>query len=146
MQLTYQSLRLKAHLNSSNLLTGQVFPTHLRLGHLFTGEERTLPREHCTKVTLDNLSKLQVQLQSHQLAKVADTLFRANRYLGPNESKTWNYLLNRDRQPVSSGLDLHSDFDRFVEIDKMVLCIFSIQLISSLINFITNSKEFVAFR
>ena len=85
----------------------QVFPTHLRLVHLFTGEERTLPREHCTKVTLDNLSKLQVQLQSHQLAKVADTLFRANRYLGPNESKTWNYLLNRDRQPVSSGLDLH---------------------------------------
>merc|ERR1712215_116317 len=87
-------------------------------GQLLTGEERTLPREHCTKVTLDNLSKLQVQLQSHQLAKVSDALFRANRYLGPNESKTWNYLLNRDRQRVSSGLDLHSDFDRFVEIEK----------------------------
>merc|ERR1712215_438499 len=74
-----------------------VSPTHLRLIHLFTGEERTLPREHCTKITLDNLSTFQAQLQSHQLAKVSDTLFRANKHLTPDQTKTWNYLLNKDR-------------------------------------------------
>ena len=86
----------------------KVLPTHLRLVHLFTGEERTLP-------PLDNLSTLQVQLQTHQLAKVSDTLFRANRYLSPDQSKTWNYLLNKDRQHISSGIDLQSEYDNFIK-------------------------------
>ena len=40
-----------------------VHPAHLRLVGLFTGEERTLPREYCVKLSLDNLSALQVHLQ-----------------------------------------------------------------------------------
>ena len=39
-------------------------------------------------------------------------------HLPKYQSKTWNYLLNKDRQHVSSGLDLQSDFDRFVELEE----------------------------
>ena len=68
----------------------KVTPSHLRVIGLFTGEERDVPREHCQKISLDNLSKLQFQLQSLQLQKVSDNLFRANQYLAPKDSKTWN--------------------------------------------------------
>ena len=54
--------------------------------------------EYCEKITLDNLAKLQVQLQSLQLAKVAKNLFRSNKYLGPNATRTWDFLLNKDRE------------------------------------------------
>jgi hypothetical protein len=73
-----------------------VHPAHLRLIGLFTGEERTLPREYCVKISLDNLSALQVQLQSLQLQKVSSSLFRANKFLPPNEAKTWNFLLDKN--------------------------------------------------
>ena len=46
-----------------------------------------------------------IQLQSLQLQRVSDNLFRANKYLAPKDSKTWNYLLNRQRDQ-SSDLDL----------------------------------------
>jgi hypothetical protein len=72
-----------------------VHPALLRLIGIFAGEERNLPHEYCLKISLDNLSKLQFQLQSLQLQKVADNLFRANKYLGPDASKTWNFLLNK---------------------------------------------------
>ena len=56
-----------------------VHPAHLRLIGLFTGEERNLPREFCQKISLDNLSKLQFQLQTMQLQNVSDNLFRAHK-------------------------------------------------------------------
>ena len=76
----------------------EVSETYLRVVGIFSGEERTIPKEYCEKITLDNLAKLQVQLQSIQLAKVAKNLFKSNKYLGPNAIKTWDFLLNRDRQ------------------------------------------------
>ena len=75
-----------------------VHPSHLRLIGLFTGEERNLPREFCQKISLDNLSRLQFQLQTLQLQKISDNLFRANKYLSPDESKTWNFLLNKNKR------------------------------------------------
>ena len=81
-----------------------VLPAHSRLIGLFTGEERNLPRQICEKILLDNLSKLQFQLQSLHLQKVSDNLFRANKYLAPKDSKTWNFLLNKNRDS-SSGSD-----------------------------------------
>ena len=73
-----------------------VHPAHLRLIGLFTGEERTLPREYCVKISLDNLSTLQAQLQSLQLQKVSSSLFRANKFLPPNQAKTWSFLLDKN--------------------------------------------------
>jgi hypothetical protein len=58
-----------------------VQPAHLRLIGLFTGEERNLPREFCHKISLDNLAQLQFQLQSLQLQKISNSLFRANKFL-----------------------------------------------------------------
>ena len=53
----------------------EVSETHLRVIGVFSGEERNIPREYCEKISLDNLAKLQVQLQSLQLEKVAKNLF-----------------------------------------------------------------------
>ena len=53
-----------------------VAPSHLRLIGLFTGEERTLPREYCVKLSLSNISQLQVQLEALQMQKVSSNLFR----------------------------------------------------------------------
>ena len=55
-----------------------VTSSHLRVIGLFTGEERNFHRNHCQKISLDNLSKLQLQLQSLQLQK----------YLAHKDSKT----------------------------------------------------------
>ena len=41
----------------------EVSPSHLRLIGLFTGEERSLPREFCVKLSLANIAQLQVQLE-----------------------------------------------------------------------------------
>ena len=73
----------------------KVFPEKLRVVGLFSGEERTLPRTYCQKISLDNLSKLSFQLQSLQFQRVADNLFRANKYLQPSYKKTWNALLDK---------------------------------------------------
>ena len=47
-----------------------------------------------------------MQLQSLQLAKVEKNLFRSNKYLGPNATKTWDFLLNRDREIEMPDHDL----------------------------------------
>ena len=57
-----------------------------------------MPREFVVKLTLDNLTKIQTFLQSHQLQKVSNSLFRANKFLGPNEAKTWSYLLDKHQK------------------------------------------------
>ena len=59
---------------------------------------------------MDNLSKLRFQLENLQLQKVSDNLFRANKYLAPQQAKTWNHLLNRHRQLESPDHDLQLDF------------------------------------
>ena len=89
----------------------EVSETYLRVVGIFSEEERTIPKEYCEKITLDNLAKLQVQLQSLQLAKVAKNLFRSNKYLGPQATKTWNFLLNRYRQLETPDHDLTLDIE-----------------------------------
>ena len=56
------------------------------------------------------MAKLQFQIQSLQLQKIASNLYRANKYLAPQEAKTWNYLLDRNREPEITEHDL-SEFD-----------------------------------
>ena len=75
----------------------RVSPAHLRVVGLFTGETRNLPREFVTKITLSNLTQLQTYLQSYQLSKISDSLFRANKFLSPNQEKTWQFLLNKNQ-------------------------------------------------
>jgi hypothetical protein len=77
-----------------------VAPSHLRLIGLFTGEERTLPREYCVKLSLNTISQLQVQLEALQMQKVSSNLFKANKYLTPNAAKTWNFLLGKNSDPL----------------------------------------------
>ena len=89
----------------------EVGKTHLCVIGLFTGDEQNFAREYCTKITLHNLAKLQFQIQSLQLQKIASNLYRANKYLAPQDAKTWNHLLDRNREPEITEHDL-SEFDQ----------------------------------
>ena len=53
--------------------------THLRVISLFSWDERTFAREYCTKITLQNLAKLQFQIQSLQLQKITSNLYHENK-------------------------------------------------------------------
>ena len=89
----------------------KVCPAHLRLVGLFTGETRNMPREFVVKLTLDNLTKIQTFLQSHQLQKVSNSLFCANKFLGPNEAKTWSYLLDKNQNHDNESEYFDEDLD-----------------------------------
>ena len=80
-----------------------VHPAHLRVVGLFTGEERSLPREYCVKLSLANISQLQVQLEALQMQKLSSSLFRANKFLPANEAKTWNFLLNKGANQLDTS-------------------------------------------
>ena len=71
---TGQSQELKMTVHGVYYVT-KVTPTHLQVTGVFTGEERNFPHEHCEKIHLDNLSKLQFQLENLQLQKVSDNFF-----------------------------------------------------------------------
>ena len=70
-----------------------VQPAHLRLVGLLSGTERSLPREFCKKLNMNDLSQLQFALKSKQLQKVHHRLVEANRFLHPNQEKAWSTLL-----------------------------------------------------
>ena len=67
--------------------------THLRLVHIFNGSERTLPKEYCEKIDINDLSLIQSSLKSHQLAKIQTNLTNSNKFLPRNEQKTWLAIL-----------------------------------------------------
>ena len=58
-----------------------------------------------TKITLSNLTQLQTYLQSYQLSKISDSLFRANKFLSPNQEKTWQFLLNKNQNKELGEVD-----------------------------------------
>ena len=73
-----------------------MFPRHLRLIGVFTGITRNLPRELCQKVGIQQLAKMQFQIKSHHLQKLSDSMMRANKFVGPDNARTWQYLMGRD--------------------------------------------------
>jgi hypothetical protein len=78
----------------------KVFPRHLRLVGVFNGKQRSLPRELCQKVGINQLAELQFQLKSHHLQRISDNMMRANRFVGPDNSRTWQFLMD-NRPPIS---------------------------------------------
>ena len=78
----------------------KVFPRHLRLVGVFNGKQRSLPRELCQKVGINQLAELQYQLKSHHLQRISDNMMRANRFVGPDNSRTWQFLMD-NRPPIS---------------------------------------------
>ena len=96
----------------------RVCPAHLRLVGLFTGETRNMPREYVTKITLSNLTQLQTYLQSYQLSKISDSLFRANKFLSPDQEKTWQFLLNRNQNKDLEQVYYDEDLDHELPDDQ----------------------------
>ena len=88
----------------------EVAPTHLRVINLFSGAEKNLPREFVVKLTLLDLAQLQTFLKSHQLQKLSNNLFKANKYLSPDQSKTWSYLLDRQYAEDTGAINQEEEF------------------------------------
>ena len=78
----------------------KVFPRQLRLVGVFSGSRRVLPREMCTKVSIDHLANLQIRLQNHQLQRLTDHMLKANQYLPPSYTRTWQYLMNKKQNDL----------------------------------------------
>ena len=75
----------------------EVDPTHLRLAEVFTGAERTLPRELCERISLSDLALLRVNLKAVQMSRIAKKMVNNNRFIPPNKKNTLLSLL--DLQP-----------------------------------------------
>ena len=80
----------------------KVFERQLRLIGVFSGVRRVLPREMCTKISIDHLANLQIRLQSHQLQRLSDHMFKANKYMPPSSTRTWQYLMDKKRSDLLS--------------------------------------------
>ena len=78
----------------------KVFARHLRLIGVFSGVRRNLPREMCTKISIQHLANLQIHLQSHQLQRLSDHLLKANQYMPPSNTRTWQYLMDKKRNDL----------------------------------------------
>ena len=70
----------------------------LRLVGVFSGVRRSLPREMCTKISIEHLANLQICLQHHQLQRLSEQTLKANEYLPPSYTRSWQYLMDK-RQP-----------------------------------------------
>ena len=88
----------------------EVAPTHLRVINLFSGAEKNLPREFVVKLTLSDVAQLQTFMKSHQLQKLSHNLFKANKYLSPDQSKTWSYLLDKQYAEDADAINQEEEF------------------------------------
>ena len=58
---------------------------------------RNLPQELCQKVGIHQLAEMQFQIRSHHMQRLSDSMLNNNRYLGPDHSRTWEYLMGQGR-------------------------------------------------
>merc|ERR1712074_491468 len=74
----------------------------LRLIGVFSGVRRTLPREMCTKLSIEHLSNLQIRLQHHQLQRLSEQTMKANQYLPPSSTRSWQYLMDKRKSNLQT--------------------------------------------
>ena len=70
----------------------EVMPKRLRVVNVISGEERTLPLELVRPINLDHLIQMKFSLQNAYINLHFNRLMQANKYLGPDEKKTWRNL------------------------------------------------------
>jgi hypothetical protein len=98
-----EKLYLETHEKLNHLIDQRVFARHLSLIGVFSGVRRNLPREMCTKISIQHLANLQIRLQSHQLQRLSDHLLKANQYMPPSKTRTWQYLMDKKRNDLPYG-------------------------------------------
>ena len=55
--------------------------------------------EKCVKKnSIEHLANLQIRLQHHQLQRLSEQTLKANEYLPPSYTRSWQYLMDK-RQP-----------------------------------------------
>jgi hypothetical protein len=67
----------------------EVMHKRLRVMNVITGEERTLPTELVRPINLENLVQMKFSLQNVYINSHFNRLMKQNKYLGPDERKTW---------------------------------------------------------
>ncbi len=63
----------------------------------------------CTKISIDHLANLQICLQSHQLQRLSDHMLKANQYMPPSYTRTWQYLMDKKRSDLLSDDNVPRD-------------------------------------
>ena len=72
-----------------------------RLINLLDGSERSLPLNRLTKLNLNHLAQIKFHVKSQYLENKFNKLYQNNKFLSPNQSKTWKTLLKTDNQNQS---------------------------------------------
>ena len=86
-----------------------ISPTHLRLIHLFTGAERSVPKEYITKLNIADLAAIRFSLENHHLSAVHNRLQKENKYLPPQMEKQWLTLLN-DKYDQEQNIEIYQEY------------------------------------
>ena len=84
----------------------EVRPDSLRLVHCFSGLERTLPKNFCQKVDINDLALMKSSLRAHQLAKINNKLISSNKFLPKDQHKTWLDILDSKHRSFASPQQL----------------------------------------
>ena len=77
-----------------------------RLINLLDGSERSLPLNRLTKLNLNHLAQIKFHVKSKFLENRLNRLYQNNKFLPPNQSKTWKTLLQKDDQNLSNLFEI----------------------------------------
>ena len=86
----------------------EVRPDSLRLIHCFSGLERTLPKNFCQKIDINDLALMKSSLRAHQLAKINNKMISSNKFLPKNQHKTWLNILDSKHGSFTSPQQLNT--------------------------------------
>ena len=74
-----------------------------RIINLFTGQARTLPKNHLKRLYISELTSLKYFCKNRYLTNVIHKLYKQNKLTSPDQSKTWLHLL---RKPSQTYVDI----------------------------------------
>ena len=86
----------------------EVRPDSLRIIHCFSGLERTLPKNFCQKIDINDLALMKSSLRAHQLAKINNKMISSNKFLPKNQHKTWLNILDSKHRSFTSPQQLNT--------------------------------------
>ena len=64
----------------------------------------------CSKISIEHLANLQIRLQSHQLQCLSDHMLKANQFMPPSYTRTWQYLMDKRRNDLPSASVVPPDY------------------------------------
>ena len=79
-------------------------PTRSRVCGIINGEERTIPNCHLRIMKMTDLIHIKFSLKNKYIKSHFNRLAKNNKFLGPDQTKTWRSLLNMDSPGTNLSL------------------------------------------